>query len=463
MSKLVSGAGKEKLDLEAFFNHLFTSAKGADITHLEAVIEEKSGLSVSINQGELEGFTVSEETTAALRGLHKGQMGMTYTEQINEVHIEDMIKALVESASLGNEASWLVPDHTKDGTIQKDFPFPISYREIALQEKIDFALTLEAYAKRADLKVKKTDYCQYNEFKIRRQMRRTDGLILSETQANCMAEVSAVAELIGEVRTGTSHNTGSRMDLMSAEQIGTEAGKLAAASLNAKTLKSGKYPVILKNNVAAALLEGFLPVFYGDRVLYQMSRLGQELGQTVANSKVSLIDDPHMIGGGRTTYFDDEGVLTSEIKVIEEGVLKTFLHNRKTAAAFQTTSTGNGFRTNLKSGVEVSATNFRLENGSEALEEMQKRFREGVLVTDVQGTFAGINSLSGDFSLQASGFWIQEGRVKNAVKDITISGNFYEMLKAIEGIANDMKFGLPFGTHVGSPSLWVKALSVAGE
>lgn len=451
-------------ELNGFFNKLFASAKEKDITHLEITLEEKSGLSMTINQGTLEGFTVSEGTGAAIRGIHHNKMGMTYTEQIDEAYTDDLIRGLIESAELGNEAPWLLSSDKNNSQIErKAFNFLENTVDLSVQEKIDFALSMEKYAIGVDGKVKKTDYCQYDEFKINRQMRRDDGTILSEIQQSSMAIVSAVAEFGEEIRTGTAHETGSNIKFLSAERIGTEAGRLAASSIGAKTLKSGKYPVILKNTVAAALLEGFMPIFYGDRVFYQMSRLGDSLGQMVADEKVTLIDDPHMKGGGRTTYFDDEGVLTKPNIVIENGRLKTFLHNRKTADAFNLTSTGNGFRMNHKAGVEVSATNFRLVNGSERLKDMEKRLGEGLLITDVQGTFAGINPLSGDFSLQASGFWIQEGIVTDAVMGITISGNFYEMLNEIEGVANDIKFGLPYGTHVGSPSLWIKELSVAGE
>ncbi len=447
---------------EAFLNKLFTYAEAKGVSHLEVCLEEKSSLSLTVNQGSLDGFTVSEELVAAIRGLHNEKLGMTYSEQISEDQAEGIISALIESAALGNEAKWC--DHeTKKPKETADFSQHFNVVEVSIQEKIDFALALEKHAKESDPKVTKTDYCQYEEFQLRRHLRRADGLSLSETQQGSMAVVSAVAEFSGEVRTATAHETGSDLKFLSAEKMGKEAGKLAANSIGAKSVKSGKYPVILKNTVAAGLLEGFIPVFYGDKVLYQMSRLGEQIGRKIANSKVTIVDDPHMRGGGRTTFFDDEGTLTQSNVLVENGVLKTFLHNGKTAEAFGTKSTGNGFRMQHKSSVEVFATNLRIENGSERLNDLQVQMNNGIMITDIQGAFAGINPISGDFSLQASGFWVHGGVVTDAISGITISGNFYEMLQEVESIANDLKFGLPYGTHVGSPSLLLKELSVAGE
>lgn len=452
----------EMTEREAFFAQLFACGKAKGVEAIEVCLEEKNSLSLTVSQGELDGFVLSEEITAGFRGVYKDKFGSAYSEQIVEGQAEQIILNLMESAELGSEANWQKACSSPK-EIPTEFSKKVSGVEVSVQEKIDFALALEKHTKAADVKITKTDYCQYEEFQLVRQYRRSDGFQLKEFQQGSMAMVSAVAELAGEVRTASTHDLGSDLKFLSAEKIGSEAGVLAASSIGAKSVKSGKYPVILENLVAAAILEGFAPVFYGDRVLYQMSLLKDKIGDVVAKESVTIVDDPHMRGGGRTTYFDDEGVLTKPCVLVENGVLKTYLHNCKTALESKTQSTGNGFRANAKAGIEVFATNLRIEKGFKRLSDLQEQMGTGIVITDVQGTFAGINAVSGDFSLQASGFWIEAGTVTTPIGDVTISGNFYEVLQSIEGIANDLRFLFPYGPYVGAPSLLIRELSVAGE
>ncbi len=449
-------------DREAFFVQLFECGKAKGVNALEVCLEEKNSLSLSVSQGELDGLVISEEITAAFRGIHNDKFGSTYSEQIIEGQAEQIILNLIESAQLGSDAGWH-KESSSSKAASSEFSKKVNGVEVSVQEKIEFALALEKHARAVDAKITKTDYCQYEEFQLNRQYRRADGFVLKEFRQGSTAVVSAVAELEGEVRTASAHETGIDLKFLSAEKIGREAGTLAASNIGAKSVNSGKYPVILENLVAAAILEGFAPVFYGDRVQYQMSLLKDKVGETIANECVTLVDDPHMRGGGRTTYFDDEGILTKPCVLVENGVLKTFLHNCKTASDSNAQSTGNGFRAHAKSGIEVFATNLRIEKGLQRLSDLQKQMGTGIMITDVQGTFAGINAVSGDFSLQASGFWIEAGHVGNPISDVTISGNFYEVLRSVEGIANDLRFLFPYGPYVGAPSLLIRELSVAGE
>ena len=175
------------------------------------------------------------------------------------------------------------------------------------------------------------------------------------------------------------------------------------------------------------------------------------------------MDDPHRPGSASSTPFDGEGVATAPKAVIDGGVLTTLLHNLKTANKQGVATTANGSRPGYVSSVGVAPTNFYFEPSNTAFEGMLEKLGEGLLITELQGMHAGANAVTGDFSLAARGFRVRGGRREGPVKQITVAGNFYEMLNAIEAVGSDLEFRAPGSSCFGSPCLLVSDLSVAGQ
>ncbi|MBQ9720118.1 MAG: TldD/PmbA family protein, partial [Oscillospiraceae bacterium] len=164
-----------------------------------------------------------------------------------------------------------------------------------------------------------------------------------------------------------------------------------------------------------------------------------------------------------STPFDGEGVATRPKAVIEGGRLNTLLHNLKTAHKQGVETTANASRPGYAAPVGVAPTNFYFKPTADSLEDMLKKLGDGLLITDLQGMHAGANPITGDFSLAAKGFRVRGGERAEAVAQITIAGNFYELLKAVEAVGGDLDFLAPGASCFGSPSLLISQLSVAGE
>ena len=150
-------------------------------------------------------------------------------------------------------------------------------------------------------------------------------------------------------------------------------------------------------------------------------------------------------------------------KIIDKGILKTHLHNWKTADKDKIESTGNGTRSSYKGSLSISPSNLYIEKGNSSYDELISSIDKGLIIIDVAGLHSGLNTVSGDFSLSAYGYEVENGRIKRPVDLITIAGNLYEVLNNIEAIGDDLKFGLPGAGYIGSPSIKIKSLSVAGE
>lgn len=190
------------------------------------------------------------------------------------------------------------------------------------------------------------------------------------------------------------------------------------------------------------------------------SLLKGKVGQQVASKGVTLLNVPYhpdALSGGN---FDGEGVATKHQAIITEGTLQTLLHNRKTAAKDSCETTGHAKRESYKDTLSIAPQNIYIAPGQDTQDTLISSLSEGVLVTNLSGLHSGTNSISGDFSVAAQGFHIQDGKLASPVRQMTIAGNFFSLLKNIEAISSDLYF-LPSG-H-GSPSIIVKELAVTVE
>ena len=162
--------------------------------------------------------------------------------------------------------------------------------------------------------------------------------------------------------------------------------------------------------------------------------------------------------------FDAEGTPAYRKNVIEQGVLKTLLHNLKTAAVAGTQSTGNASKTGYDAPVNIRPFSMYLAPGQMTEEELLQKAGNGVYINSLNGLHAGANAVSGDFSLQSAGFLIENGKKSAAIKSFTVAGNFYDLLNGITAVANNTELPNALGiTAFGSPSVLVEGLSVAGK
>jgi len=201
-------------------------------------------------------------------------------------------------------------------------------------------------------------------------------------------------------------------------------------------------------------------MFSAENAQQKMSLLGGKEGTVIASEAVTLMDDPLLPGGLATGAFDAEGSASQTKAVIDKGVLTTLLHSRKTAKKQGVKSTGNAHRAGYSGPVRVSPSNFFFKPGEKDLAQLMESVGEGLLITDLAGLHSGANPTSGDFSLLAKGFTIEGGKRGKPVQQITVAGNFYQLLKAIREVGSDLQFP---GSSVGSPSVDCGELNISGK
>ena len=251
---------------------------------------------------------------------------------------------------------------------------------------------------------------------------------------------------------------------MNSEEIAAKAVADAKRKLGGEPPATGVYPVVFNPEAMCSLLGVFSSVFSSENAQKGLSRLGTMEGEVIAAECVTLVDDPFHKENPMPINFDGEGCPTHKKNVIECGKLNTLLYNMKTAAVAGKETTGNAAKGGYDAPVMVRPFTMYLEAGNLSEDELLAKAGNGVMITSLGGLHAGANPISGDFSLQSSGFTIVDGKKGEYIKSFTVAGNFYDLLKNITALANNSHLPRPMGmTTFGAPSTRVDGLSIAGK
>jgi PmbA protein len=239
------------------------------------------------------------------------------------------------------------------------------------------------------------------------------------------------------------------VDLREPEIVGRSAGERAVERVNPRKVKSQSVPVIYDRRVASSLIGHLLGAINGAAIARGTSFLKDAMGSQVFGSHISIVEDPHMLRGHGSRPFDGEGLACTRRNLIADGVLTGWILDLRAARQLGLAPTGQGSRGG------PSTANVFLPAGAETPEDQIKGIAQGLYVTELIGS--SINSVTGDYSRGASGFWIENGELTYPVSEITIAGNLKDMFKTIRPASN-----LEFRSSVSAPNCLVEGLTIAG-
>jgi len=244
-------------------------------------------------------------------------------------------------------------------------------------------------------------------------------------------------------------------DLRPAADIGRVAGERTVRRLHPRRVASCEVPVVFDPRVAASLLGHLAGAINGVAVARGTSFLKDRLGDRIFAEGITVVDDPLRRRGLRSKPFDAEGVVTSRRKVIDDGVLATWILDLRSARQLAMRTTGHATR-GPSSPPSPSPTNFYLEPGPQSPADLMADIRSGLYVTEMIGM--GVNGVTGDYSRGAAGFWIENGQLAYPVSEITVAGNLKDMFARLRA-ADDLVFR--YGTD--APTVRIDGMAVAGR
>ena len=447
------------MDFEAFVERLFAKAAEAGLEDYEVYYSEGESFQVSVFAGEVDSYKVSSRAGLSFRGLFQGSMGMSYTEVLDEEAAAMLVDRARENAQVlkGQDLQFLYAG--EDARYAKPVLFSQALEKVTAEEKIKAALAMEKAALAME-DVRSVSHCAVHTGRGEVRLVNSKGLNLREQENTLVAYIEAVVERDGDTVDGLAYVMGRDFAALDPQKLAEEAVHSARDKLGASSVPSGAMPIVLDREVMADLLATFAGMFSAENAQKGLSRLAGREGEVIAASCVTLTDDPLLPEGLASSSFDAQGVPAYTKAIIQDGKLMTLLHNLETAAKAGVQTTGNAARPGYKGKVTVAPSNLCLRPGSAPVSALLEAAGDGLLITEVSGLHAGANGVTGDFSLTARGFAIEGGRRGRPVDQITVAGNFYDLLRDICQVGNDLRMTM---SGVGTPSVRVESLMVAGE
>lgn len=425
---------------------------------MEIYISGGKSFNARVFKQEVDHFALSMSEGLSFRGIHpNGKVGYSFTEKLTEESIE----ILVESA--WSNAEFIEIDEQdeilKPATEYKEIKNNTEQNEVEVDLKLKKLLEMEEYAKKLDNRIESLNYCMHADSVNKRNIINTKGMNLSDEVESFMYYISVIAKENDEVITESDFILSKDFNNIDRKKFIETLVEKAIKKFGGINVKSASYPVVLENQVMATLLDAYKSIFSAESVQNGKSMLKGKIGENIAKSNITIGDNPYMTDSILNISFDDEGAPTFAKKVIENGKLISFFHNSKTAKKDNVKTTGNASKASYKSQPTVGMWNLYLESKEDTFEEIVQKAENGIFITQLSGVHAGVNPISGDFSLEAKGYLIENGTITKPIKQMTVAGNFIEMLRNITCIANDTKMNISL---VFSPSVLVENLDVSG-
>ena len=312
-------------------------------------------------------------------------------------------------------------------------------------DKIKYLSILENSAS-VDKKIINTE-SSFTEDKSNFILANSDGFCKGFKTSSFVASSVAVAKDDKSMERDYEYNINCHLDdIKSAEELGNAAAEQSIRKLSPKKIGSERIAIIFDKRIAKGILSTFSSAISSSSISRGTSFLKDKLDQKIFSDSINIFDKPDIIKGLGSQSFDAEGVKTDTLKLVEKGILKHYLID-----------TYNGKKLNLKSnGRSGGTSNLYFENGEISYEDLLNSNSKCLYITETIGH--GSNIITGDYSVGATGFLVENGEFKYPINEITIAGNFKDMFKNIT-LANDLEF--EYSTN--SPTMMIEGMVVAGK
>jgi len=428
-------------------------------TDAEAVGVESTEFHVEVRLGEVEKLQEAASRGVGLRVLYQGRQASSSTSDTSPQAIDELISYAVEMAKLTSvDEAVALPARDELASETADLGlYDQSVGELTTDRKIEMARSAEEAARGADPRITNSEGSVCSTTVNKTILVTSAGFAGEYRRTTCALTVAPIAKEGGQMQVAAWGDRQCELaSLDSPETLGREAARRALRKLNARKVTTREAPVVFESSVAEELLGDFFVAIDGYSIFRRASFLVGSLGETIAAPGLTVIDDGGMRRHLGSRPFDSEGLATRRTVVIENGVLKNYLLNTYTARKLGMRSTASATRA-LTGAPVVGFGNFFIAPGVYQADEIIASIKNGFYVTEMIGF--GFNAVTGDFSRGASGWWIEDGKLAFPVEEVTIAGNFRDMLRGVEMIGDNLRFR----GRLAAPTIKIDRMMVSGE
>jgi PmbA protein len=428
-------------------------------TDAECTIAEGDEFSATVRLGEVETLKEAGSRAAGLRVLLGQRQGSSYTSDLTDEGISQMVDAAIAIARITEEDPFAgLPAPEELGQITTDLKLAeADVAQVEAAARIDAAKRAEATAMAADARITNSEGAGCETYSGCRVFANSRGFLGSYSSTTASLSATPVARQGEEMERDYWHSVSrSWAGLESPEDVGRKAAHRALRRLGARKIETCKATIVFEPRVAKSLLGHIFEAVSGESIYRKSSFLLDKLNQQIAAGTVTVIDDATIPGYFGTSPFDDEGVPSRRTVVIEKGFLKNYLFNTYSARKLNAKTTGNGAR-GLTGAAGIGHGTLYLEAGRQTPDEIFAAIGTGLYVTELIGF--GVNTVTGDYSRGAAGLWIEDGKLSYPVAEITVAGNLSDMLKNIIHIGSDLEFR---GSTC-APTIAISNITISGK
>ncbi|CAM4283324.1 MULTISPECIES: metalloprotease PmbA [Pseudoalteromonas] len=423
-------------------------AKKLGATGAEAAMSSTSGLSVSTRMGEVETIEFNQDGGLGISvyvGNHKGSAS---TADLNPKTLRTVVEKAIDIAKFTS-------DDPHNGVADKDLlefaPLDLDLYhpwDVSPEQGIELCHAAEQAALNADARIVNSDGASFSSHQGLRVYGNSHGLITGYPRTRHSISTMVIGKDGEQMQRDSAYTVArDQAGLKDAAAVGLEAASETLAKLNSKKLGTMKVPVVFRADIANSLFGHLVSAIGGGALYRKSSFLLDSLGTQVFNKCVNISERPHILKGLASSPFDSEGVKTIDREIIQGGDLQTYLLASYAARKMNMTPTGHA------GGIH----NWLVEQTHADLAALLKTMGTGLLVTELMGQ--GVNTVTGDYSRGAAGFWVENGEIQYPVSEITIAGKLQDMFKGISGIGGDIerRGGIQTG------SVLIEQMQIAGS
>ena len=441
-----------KLDL---LDDLLARARKAGADAADAMLVESAGLSATRRLGKLEKIERAEGSDLGLRVFVGQRQALVSTGDLGADSLNRLIANALAIASAVPEdryAGLAAPDQIAREVGQLDLD---DGQEPAAEALVELAAAAEDAAL-AEPGISNSEGAEAGWSRTRTTLVATNGFAGSTARSRHSLSAAVIAGANGRMERDYEFATVVRArDLPDPAELGRRAAKRALGRLNPRKVKSQSLPVVLDPRVAPGIVRHLASAIAGPAVARGTTFLKDKLGERIFPPGVTIVDDPQRADGLRSASFDAEGIGARRRKLVDAGVLTTWLLDCASARQLGLETTGHAAR-GVTSPPSPSPSNAYVEAGEVSPDQLMSDIEQGVYVIEMLGM--GINYVTGDYSRGAAGFWIQDGALAWPVSEITIAGNLVDMFQQLRP-ADDLEFR--YG--IDAPTLRIDGMTVAGQ
>lgn len=444
-------------ELQAIADRIVAQANAGE--QVEAFVSRDHETDIRVYEGEVEHFVSAQSEGIGIRVIRGGRTGFAYAGTLDPSAIAEVLAEARDNVGFGTPDEWAGLAEPDGVEMVPQTLWNETLAGFATERKIALAKELEQLTLGIDARVR-VDDSNYSDVAVETAVATTTGIRRSGRENGCYVSVSTLADDGDETQSGFGFSVGRSPDEFDLAKAAREAADRATRLLGATKPTSRRTTVVFDPFVTAMLLGVVSSTLNGEAVAKGRSMFKDRIGDQVANPLVTLVDDPTNPLAYTATDLDGEGLAARRNVLIGGGVLKGFVHNSYSARRMATLSTGNAVRGGFKGTPGVGCLALQLQPGTRDQAALVADVDQGVLIQSVQGLHSGVNPISGDFSVGASGLLITDGTLGAPIREFTIASTLQRMLLDVVEVGGDVDW-LPMSAA--GVSLVIADLTLSGE